>query len=89
MKNYELQFKKIFLKRLRQVPKFVYVQIVEYLEKLKRFDSAVKELDIKRLFGYKQRYRLRIGKYRILFDKYDDKLIIIVIDIGSRGDIYK
>jgi len=89
MKNYELQFKKIFLKRLRQVPKFVYVQIVEYLEKLKKFDLAVKELDIKKLSGYKQRYRLRIGKYRILFDKYDDKLIIIVIDIGSRGDIYK
>ncbi len=35
------------------------------------------------------RYRLRIWKYRIIFDKDDDKLIILVIDIWSRGDIYK
>ena len=34
-------------------------------------------------------YRLRLWKYRILFEKSEDKLIILVIDVGSRWDIYK
>ena len=32
-------------------------------------------------------FRLRVGKYRVLFDVTDEK--IIVYDIGLRGQIYK
>lgn len=48
--------------------------------------------DIKPMKGYKDgRYRLRIGKYRIIYryDSEDEAVILIIIDIGSRGDIYK
>ena len=48
--------------------------------------------DIKPMQGYKDgRMRLRVGKYRIIF-KYgnDGELeILFIIDIGSRGDVYK
>jgi len=48
-----------------------------------------KNNNVKRLRWYENRYRLRIWKYRVLFEKYEDKLIILVIDIWSRWDIYK
>lgn len=48
--------------------------------------------DIKQMQGSKdERYRLRVGKYRIIY-KYglENQLEILhIIDIGSRGDIYK
>ena len=48
--------------------------------------------DIKRLQGYDDgRKRLRIGKYRIIYN-YNEKGIIeilYIMDIDSRGDIYK
>jgi mRNA interferase RelE/StbE len=47
------------------------------------------ELDIKKLKGSENRFRLRIGKYRILYEVYEDELIIILADAGSRGDVYK
>ena len=37
---------------------------------------------------YENYYRLRVGDIRIIFEKEDDKLKIIVIDIGNRGQIY-
>ncbi|MGL4901893.1 MAG: type II toxin-antitoxin system RelE family toxin, partial [Cetobacterium sp.] len=45
--------------------------------------------DIKNLKGIKDIKRLRIGSYRALFKIVNDELVILVIDIGSRGDIYK
>ena len=48
--------------------------------------------DIKRLQGYSDgRKRLRIGKYRIIYNYYGDNVIEIlqIMDIDSRGDIYK
>lgn len=50
------------------------------------------EGDIKPLLGYSDgRKRLRIGKYRIIFKNIKENLIeiLLILDIGSRGDIYK
>ena len=48
--------------------------------------------DIKVLQGYNDgTKRLRIGKYRIIYNFINDAIIeiLLIIDIGSRGDIYK
>ncbi|XID96090.1 type II toxin-antitoxin system RelE/ParE family toxin [Paenibacillaceae bacterium WGS1546] len=47
------------------------------------------ELDIKKLKSESSVYRLRVGNYRILYTIEDNRLIIIVINIGPRGDVYK
>lgn len=55
----------------------------------KRITEAINELpsgDVKKLSG-KSGYRLRVGDYRILFDK--DGNVIFVSKIGNRGEIYK
>lgn len=43
---------------------------------------------VKRLVGSKY-FRLRVGDYRIVIDIQQDKLIILVIEIGHRKNIYK
>lgn len=45
--------------------------------------------DIKKLIGFSNKYRLRVNDYRIIYDKYDDKYIIDVVDVDSRGQVYK
>lgn len=56
-----------------------------------RVEKGIKKIprgDIKPLVGYTDgRERLRIGKYRIIF--FEENETIFVLDIGSRGDIYK
>jgi mRNA interferase RelE/StbE len=46
------------------------------------------ELDIKKLKGSTSLYRLRIGDYRVIYEIEDEILIVFVIKIGSRGDVY-
>lgn len=53
---------------------------------LRKLEEEPPEGDIKSMAG-KDGYRLRIGKYRALFDIGDDR--IIVHEIGLRGQIYK
>lgn len=36
-----------------------------------------------------ERWRYRIGAYRVICDIQDDELIILVIEVGNRKDIYK
>ncbi|MBQ4650714.1 MAG: type II toxin-antitoxin system RelE/ParE family toxin [Firmicutes bacterium] len=39
--------------------------------------------------NHKGQWRWRIGDYRIIAEIQDDKIIILVLDIGHRREIYK
>ena len=34
-------------------------------------------------------YRLRVGDWRVIYDIYDGELIILVLKIGPRGQVYR
>ena len=44
--------------------------------------------DIKRLNGYDGLYRLRIGDYRVLYTIEKSRQVIIIMNVGNRGDVY-
>ena len=65
---------------------------IEDLDKAskQRIKTAIEKLpfrDIKKLKGYQNDYRLRVGKLRVLFSLDND--IITVKDVLPRGQAYK
>lgn len=45
--------------------------------------------DIKAMSGHENLYRLRVGSYRVIYTIEGDLLIVRVLTIGNRGDVYK
>ncbi|MDD4872528.1 MAG: type II toxin-antitoxin system RelE/ParE family toxin [Kiritimatiellae bacterium] len=85
MGKYRIELKKSVQKDFDPIPK----------KDLQRIILATKSLaddprppQSKKLSGYEQ-YRLRQGNYRILYEIKDDLLIVFVVGVGHRKDIYR
>ncbi|MCM1118195.1 MAG: type II toxin-antitoxin system RelE/ParE family toxin [bacterium] len=59
------------------------MRIVTAIEKLPNGE------DIKKVKGYDELFRLRVAEYRVIYSVDNGKLIIYIVDVGNRGDIYK
>lgn len=77
------------IKLTKQARKFIKTQQPKQQERLlKAIYKLPTEGDIKSLSGRKNAYRLRVGDYRVIYEISHDILLIIVLDIGNRGQIY-
>jgi mRNA interferase RelE/StbE len=81
--KFKIEFSKNAAKDYKKLPKDYKVLIDLVLTKL----SEGQQLDIKPILGEKDCYRIRVGKYRILFTIIENT--ILVTKIGARGDVYK
>ena len=79
-----IEFTATARKQLVKLPRDVQIGIIAVLERIRIRPYSY----VKRLAGNKL-YRLRVGDYRVILDINRNKLIIIVITIGNRSNIYK
>ncbi len=43
----------------------------------------------RKLTGYDDVFRIRVGRYRVLYSVSGKKLVIIILKIGHRKDVYR
>ena len=75
-----------FLKEKRD-GKFVE-KVLEDFSKLSEDPFHHPELDIKKMRGSENDYRLRIGEYRFIYTVFKEEMLIYIYKVGKRGDIY-
>ncbi len=79
------KFQKFFAKRTVKEK----LLIVAKLDLLKENPFNHISLDISKMVGYENRFRLRINNYRIVYEVAEQQITIYILDAGNRGDIYK
>jgi mRNA interferase RelE/StbE len=84
---HELKYRRQARNYLARLPLKIKSVIVNNLHELAA-NPDNPSLDIDVLKGRKG-FRLRVGQYRIIYTRQDDQLIIEVVKIRTRGDIYK
>ena len=85
MAKYRLAYKHSVAKDLRRIPNRDIAPILARIEALADDPRAV---GCEKLSGM-DRYRVRQGVYRIVYEILDEVLVVTVIKVGHRRDVYK
>ena len=87
--KYTVEYTKRAIKQLKKLDKQTSALLLGWIEK------SLVDCDNPRQFGKgltanrKGEWRYRIGDYRLVADIQDDKIVILILNIGHRRDIYK
>lgn len=85
MNEYQIEFTKAASKQLKKLPTEEQTRIRAKIDELAnnpRPDGVVKLTN-------SESYRIRAGSYRVLYDIFDDILLISVVKVSHRKDVYR
>ena len=85
MKIYKIVLKKSVEKQFLKLPKKEVKKIINTIEKLKTNPRPYIVIKLKNT----DKYRIRVGNYRIIYSINDNKLIIEIIKIAHRKNVYE
>jgi len=90
--DFESTAKKDFKKIDKSGIQFIYDSLYEFCKNFSSDyeKSLMHSSKIKKLKGQKEiLYRLKLRSYRVIYKKYEDKLVILVVHVTTRESAYK
>lgn len=86
MGQYRVLIKPSAVKEIEAVPRKKDRQRI--VKKIEQLGDEPRPAGCQKLSGH-GRYRIRQGQYRIVYGVEDDKLIVYVVKVGHRKDVYR
>lgn len=75
-------------KNIKSIPENYKKRIKVFISKLEDY-LFPERYDIIKNSGHENRYRCRIGVYRVVYELEDNKIVIEIVNIDHRKDVYK
>lgn len=85
MASYELVFRKSVAKDLRGIPK---LDVKRILQRIRSLADDPRPTGCEKLSSL-ERYRIRQGAYRIIYEIDDDRVVVVVVKVGHRREAYR
>jgi mRNA interferase RelE/StbE len=73
-------------RQIKKLPQAVQTQIAPVIQSLALNPRAS---GVKKLKGLENLWRVRSGEYRIIYEIHDQRLIIVVVNVGHRREVYE
>lgn len=86
MASFRIEFARSVEKELRSIDRKWIPKILTAIEALA---DTPQPHGCKKLVGSEHTYRIRVGDYRIIYDLQGDKLVILIVRIRHRRDVYR
>jgi len=84
--KYSVEFRPTVLKSIKRLPKKDLQRIKKKIDELA---ENLPEPTTTKMKGGNSFHKVRSGDYRIIYEIQDDRLVILVVKIGHRKDVYK
>ena len=84
--TYSLEFRPSVLKSLSRFPKR---DLVRLKKKMVELANNLPSTKITKMKGDNPFNKVRSGNYRIIYEIHENKLVILVVKVGHRKDVYK
>ena len=85
MDSYSIAWKRSAAQELKRLPKEIVERILQAVERL---STEPYPSGVRKLVGSEHTYRIRIGDYRITYSVTASALVIEIIRVGHRRDVY-
>jgi len=86
--KYAFRWRERAVRQLRVIPQPAALTILRALTPLGD-DPRRPDANLRKLSGYDDRYRLRVGDDRVIYEVVDGQLVILVVGVGHRREIYR
>ncbi|BBO82532.1 hypothetical protein DSCO28_30980 [Desulfosarcina ovata subsp. sediminis] len=84
--NYRIEIIRSAAKALKKIPKADQKRIAEKIDSL---SENLPKKETTKMKGNNPFHKIRVGNYRIIYEIHEDVLVILVVKIGHRRDIYR
>ncbi len=82
---YKVELRPSARRELLKLPRHDQIRLVRAMDRLAK---EPRPKGAKKLAGAEDLYRVRVGDYRVVYQIQDDRLIVLVVRIGHRKDVY-
>lgn len=86
MVSYTITWRKSTKKDLRKIPEG---DVLEILQAVQALAGNPLPIGSTKLIGTVDVHRIRVGKYRVIYEVQGNELVIEVIRVGHRKDVYR
>ncbi len=84
--RYSVEFRPAVLKNIKRVPKKELRRIKKKIDDLA---ENLPDQTTTKMKGNNAFHKIRVGDYRIVYEIHDDRLVILIVKVGHRKDVYK
>jgi mRNA interferase RelE/StbE len=85
--QYKINYSKTALKGLKEID-FAYQKLITSKIKILSENMASLSNNITQLKGEENLFRLRVADYRVIFQKNEETITILIVRIGHRKEVY-
>lgn len=83
--SYSIEILRVAQKQLAKIDRASQQRIIDGIRSL---TEDPRPFGCKKLSG-RPAWRIRIGPYRVIYEIHDDRLLVLVVAIGDRKDVYR
>lgn len=83
---YQIEFSRQADRQFRSLPSQIQQRLKPRIDALA---TVPRPHGSEKLSGIEQLYRIRVGDYRIVYAVEDDRLLVLVVKVGHRREVYR